>query len=196
MTDNQQHIERLITLVRRRSAFPLSTVTNLHRLASEIQVCTGESLSVSTLRRLLGMMESHHDPSIATLDILSRFAGFRGWHDFIAHAGDAEAQSQFLNGQVLRCDQLDEGTIVEVEWPPARLCRLRCQGFGRFEVLLSLNSKLAEGDTLMVQVLSVGQPMVATDIGRGPRREKVYVAGRDTGITSLRVTKVSQPARR
>ena len=183
----KENIDRLMSLVNRRSAFPLSTVANLNHLAQEIKDSTGGSLSVSTLRRLLGMMESHHVPSIFTLDILSRFVGFRGWHDFLAHAGDVEAQSQFLNGEVLRCDQLAAGTVVEVEWPPSRMCRLKSHGFGRFEVLLSINSKLAEGDTLRVQVMCVGQPMVATDIVRGSRHETVYVAGRVSGITALRI---------
>lgn len=187
MTSTKYNIKRLLTLVKLRYDHPLSTITNLRGLSTKIKASTGENLSVSTLRRLFGMVESNHESSISTLDILSRFVGYRGWRDYVAHDGDDSSQSKFLNEQVLRCDVLVAGDVVEVEWPPARLCRLKSLGGCRFEVLLSINSKLAEGDTLCVQVMCVGQPMVATNVVRGNRRESVYIAGRIDGISVLRV---------
>ncbi len=187
MTDDKRYIDSLLKLVERRSELSLSTLSNLNHLVGEIKESTSEKLSISTLRRLFGMVESAHEPSISTLDILSRFVGFRGWHDFVEHKEKNRSQSQFLNEQVLRCDQLEDGAIVELEWPPARLCRLKSLGYGRFEVLLSINSKLAEGDMLCAKMICVGQPFIATDIVRKGRHERVYVAGRDDGISALRV---------
>ena len=185
MTDEKRYIECLLTLVAQKSERPLSTIANLNHLVAEIKNSTGESLSVSTLRRLFGMVESAHEPSISTLDILSRFVGYRSWHHFMERDGDSE--SQFLNEEVLRCDQLEAGAEVELEWAPARRCRLKSLGYGRFEVVLSINSKLAEGDTLCCKVVCRGQPFVATDIMRGDRHERMYVAGREDGVSALRV---------
>jgi len=189
MTDEKRKIESLLALVAQKSEHPLSTITNLNRLVAEIKKSTGEKLSVSTLRRLLGMVDSDHEPSIGTLDILSRYVGYRGWRDFIAHDEGSDAQSQFVNEKLIRCDQLNAGDIVELEWAPARMCRLLCLGYGRFKALLSINSKLAEGDTLCCKVVCVGQPFVATDVLRGDRLEKVYVAGSKLGVSALRLLK-------
>lgn len=186
MTDDKRILESLLALVGQRSKLQLSTIASLNHLMMEIKDSTGEKLSISTLRRLFGKVESAHEPSISTLDILCRFVGYRGWYDFLAHE-DIGSQSQFLNEQVLRCDQLEEGAIVELEWAPARLCRLKSLGYGRFEVRLSINSKLAEGDTLCAKIMCVGQPFIATDIMRKGRHESVYVAGREDGVSALRV---------
>lgn len=187
MSDDKHNIESLLALVERRVKHPLSTISNLNQLVVEIKESTSESLSISTLRRLFGMVETAHEPSISTLDILSRFVGYRTWQHFVARDGDSESQSQFLNEDVVRCDQLEVGAIVELEWAPSRRCRLKSLGYGRFEVVLSINSKLAEGDTLCCKVVCVGQPFVATDIMRGDRHERMYVAGREDGVSALRV---------
>lgn len=186
MTYEKRYIERLLTLVEQKTEHPLSTIANLNHLVAEIKKSTGEKLSVSTLRRVLGMVESTHEPSISTLDILSRYVGYRGWRDFLAH-DDVNSQSQFVNEKLIRCDQLECGDEIELEWAPARKCRLKSLGYGRFEVLLSINSKLAEGDTLCCKVVCEGQPFVATDVMRKGSHEKVYVAGRESGISVLRV---------
>ena len=185
--DSRKDIDSLTILVKSKSGHLTSTINGLNTLSCNIEKSTGEKISISTLRRTLGLVKSEHAPSVSTLDILSRYVGFRSWNDFLAHNGEIKAQSQFLNDKVIRCDQLAAGSIVELEWAPARFCRLKSLGFGRFEVVLSINAKLAEGDTLCCKIACLGQPFVATDVSRGSRLEKVYVAGQESGITSLKV---------
>lgn len=51
-------------------------------LSDAIQQQTGQAISVTTLKRLWGRVQSNNPPSTTTLDILSQFAGFAHWRDF------------------------------------------------------------------------------------------------------------------
>ncbi|MBR5101522.1 MAG: hypothetical protein IK092_00175, partial [Muribaculaceae bacterium] len=142
----------------------------------------------STIKRMLGKVSDQHEPSLVTLDTLSQFLGYRHWQDFVNRSSECDGEvSQFLNKDVVMCSDLNEGDMVEITWSPARLCRMRCVGLGRFEVTMSINSKLAEGDTISCQMLAVGQPFTATNVRRGTRLEKVYVAATDGGISSIKL---------
>ena len=52
------------------------------KLSQEIFDTTGESLSLSTLKRLFGKVSYHNLPSVYTLNVLARFTGFNDWTSF------------------------------------------------------------------------------------------------------------------
>jgi hypothetical protein len=52
------------------------------KLSQEIFDTTGESLSISTLKRLFGKVSYHNLPSVYTLNALARFIGFEDWTSF------------------------------------------------------------------------------------------------------------------
>ncbi|MEM9671655.1 MAG: hypothetical protein ACFB15_23210 [Cyclobacteriaceae bacterium] len=55
---------------------------DFQELSERIFSTTHKQLSVTTLKRLWGRAESTTQPSVATLDILSEFAGYKNWRHF------------------------------------------------------------------------------------------------------------------
>ncbi len=55
---------------------------DFEKLSGEIFDATGESLSISTLKRLFGKVSYHNLPSVYTLNVLARFTGFDDWTAF------------------------------------------------------------------------------------------------------------------
>lgn len=55
---------------------------DVERLSEHIGQQTGVSLSVSTLKRVLGKVDSKSTPSLTTLNTLAQFLGYTDWRDF------------------------------------------------------------------------------------------------------------------
>lgn len=82
MKTEQQHIEELKRAVAKRFARTLDAPTDYDALALDIASITGESVSVSTLKRLFGYDKHSTTPRPSTLSTLSRYVGYTGWSDF------------------------------------------------------------------------------------------------------------------
>ena len=82
MKTEQQHIEDLKRAVAKRFARTLDAPTDYDALALDIASITGESVSVSTLKRLFGYDKHSTTPRPSTLSTLSRYVGYTGWSDF------------------------------------------------------------------------------------------------------------------
>ena len=52
------------------------------QLSDNIYNTTGKRLSITTLKRIWGRAKTKTRPSLTTLNILSEFAGYRGWREF------------------------------------------------------------------------------------------------------------------
>jgi len=60
-------------------------------LSESIFDATGVRLSVSTLKRVWGKVKYDSSPTMATLNALSRYAGFDGWRDFLHRSSEPPA---------------------------------------------------------------------------------------------------------
>lgn len=58
------------------------TTYDFERLSERIEQQTGVSLSVSTLKRMVGKVEAKSVPSLTTLNTLAQFVGYADWRDF------------------------------------------------------------------------------------------------------------------
>ena len=58
------------------------TTYDFERLSERIDQQTGVSLSVSTLKRVVGKVEAKGIPSLTTLNTLAQFVGYADWRDF------------------------------------------------------------------------------------------------------------------
>ena len=84
MVNQVEYLDELKTEVLRRFGEELQTSAGFERLSTAIEQATGSKLSVFTLKRLLGQIKNAGSPSINTLSILARYAGYSGWGDFVA----------------------------------------------------------------------------------------------------------------
>lgn len=80
--DMAEHIERLKKAVVAAFGQTLDAPTDYERLSTNIQLKTGELISVSTLKRLFGYIKPGTIPRPSTLSVLARYVGSTGWSDF------------------------------------------------------------------------------------------------------------------
>ena len=187
MNDDTE-IKELLQMVESRFGCSLVTPHDYIQLQSVINGSSSGFISVSTLKRLYGYVPSDHVPSYQSLSVLARYVGFRDWMAFLRR--NDESTSGSLNGEIVTTSELRVGDCLELEWLPNRLCRLRYLGDSRFVVEEVHGShRLAIGDTMQVQVLCVGQPMIATNVMRDGQPLPVYVAGRKHGISNIKISR-------
>jgi len=81
---NLYDIDLVMRAIQDRFAIQVSDNPSLQRLITEIEQAGYKTdLSWNTWRRLFGMIKNEHSQSITTLNILSDFAGFPSWVEFL-----------------------------------------------------------------------------------------------------------------
>ena len=157
------------------------------RLSDLIYTKTKERLSPTTLKRLWGYINSSCEPRTYTLDVLARFVGYKDFESFQGEGQSEEVQSDIAICNKISCDELPMGEVIRLSWLPNRVCLVRHEGHGRFRVIESRNSKLAEDDTFTCLLIINHEPLFLDKLmhkGKGPY---VYVAGKKDGVTVEKV---------
>jgi hypothetical protein len=79
----EEDITALIVQVQLNFGGPIQTKKNALALIDQITKQNQKDLiSLNTLRRFFNLIPSHHTPTIATLNILSRYCGYASWDEF------------------------------------------------------------------------------------------------------------------
>lgn len=185
MNKKRPDIERLKAMTVKKLGHGLLTPTDFNKLNIAISQSTGETISLSTLKRLWGYVDYPHEPSTAVLSILARFNGFSDWNNF-RMAGTEEAgaddDSEFLAEDHLSASDIAEGQKLRIEWGADKGCTLEKMAGGRFRVISSSNIKLLPGDTAIFTHFCVGQPFYAARIERyGLPYNDAYMGARSGG---------------
>lgn len=176
----------LLSEVEKRYGRRIATSTDFESLSVVIEHEIGEMLSCSTLKRLWGYMSLKPIPRQSTLDILSRYAGYRNFSDFRETLRKSGAfQSQFINATYIDPHSLQEGQRIDIGWNPNRLVTLKHLGDCMFEVIESANSKLEIGDKFRLGTMMIGYPLYIPEIQRNGEMTPSYVAGFESGLTVL-----------
>lgn len=150
-------------------------------LARQIQGYTDETISVSTLKRIWGYVATQSKPSRYNLNLLSRMVGYPDWNNFVSGNG-ASASSRFFVKSKLMAQALMEGEEVRLTWSPGRVLTIACRGNELFEVLESVNSKLAVGDTFICHQFVADEPLYLSNLKHPGIPPCNYVAGQNGGI--------------
>lgn len=72
---------------------PIRNGNQCHNLSSNIFEQTGEYISFQTLRRFFGFIDKAKQPTFKTLDVLSKYCGFRDYDDFICNSEKTSPQN-------------------------------------------------------------------------------------------------------
>ena len=172
-------LENLKKAVEQTYGSPIGAPTDYDALSTQIRQATNRSLGISTLKRLWGYVPSTHQPSYTTLSILARYVGFHDWHSFCARFQDADDSGFSKDGIIISAD-LDIGATIRAEWSGNKACSLKkIAAPARFEVIDAQNIKLRPGDTLSIEVLSIGQKLIATACLRGGRPLGTYTGAKN-----------------
>lgn len=114
--DRQEQIKlnQLLEKVKLKHGYSLSHSKDCDHLASSISNQTGEIISGSTVKRLFGFIKTQSHPNKYTLNLLSRFAGYQDYKDFLIEQGSVlnkedwakitEQTHQFLKAKFIEID--------------------------------------------------------------------------------------------
>ena len=178
----------LLTEVENKYGRRIATTTDFESLSFVIEHQTGEQISSSTLKRLWGYVSLNPTPRIATLDILSKFIGYKNFKAFCEGLKESKNYvSTFFTARYQTVAELKTGVEVTIGWAPNRLVRLNYLGDFQFEVRSSENSQLLPGDKFELSEIIVGYPMYISRILRDGEYTPSYVAGRNSGINLLKI---------
>ena len=83
----------------------MKTSTDFTFLSGAIWERTHENLSASTLKRLWGSVDGPDKTRNSTLDILSKFLGFKDWDGFLEHIGQDNGSDR-VKKQHIKTDDL------------------------------------------------------------------------------------------
>lgn len=177
----------LLTEVENKYGRRIATTTDFESLSVVIEHQIGELISSSTLKRLWGYVSLNPTPRIATLDILSRYLGFKDFKTFCEDLRESKAyDSTFFSAQCLVVAELEEGTEVTIGWAPNRLVTMNYLGAFKFEVTATENSQLLVGDSFELSEIIAGYPLYISRVLRDGEYTPPFVAGRQGGINILK----------
>ena len=186
MSDQIPEIHVLLMQVETRFG-SVSRSTDFDNLSEDIENATSELLSASTLKRLWGYVNYLSNPRIYTLDVLSRYIGYKDFGNFCSQIHkDPQFVSGFLSEDSLVAETLNKGDLVRVGWNPDRVVLLEYLGDNRFEVREVQNASLYVGDRFTLPAIVKGFPMYIPHIERGGKQTPMYVAGYRDGITLIK----------
>lgn len=179
-------LQALLEEVEKEYGRPVRTSKDFYILAALIEYQCREVVSSATLKRLWGYVSLQTTPRKHTLDILSRFVGYKDFGEFRASLlGKIDETSGFFDTSYLAAEDIPEGKVIRIGWEPDRILRLRRTSDIGFEVIESHNSKLIAGDRFEASCFFKGLPLVVPVVLRGDERLPAFVAGRTKGLNLL-----------
>ena len=179
-------IQSLRRDIEQRMGVALQSPADFERLLQQIWDKQHSVLSLSTIKRVWGYVESSGAPRISTLNTLSQFLDYADWNAYlVALEQRKESESGMFMGEGVRALDLQVGECLEVTWQPNRHCVFRYMGDNQFVVEESQNAKLQEGNTFHAVCFMVGQPMYLDNLLLADGTRTSYVAGKRHGLTSV-----------
>ena len=174
--------------VENKMGFSLKAPTNFDALISKVLKETGETLSISTIKRLWGYVSQSSTPRLSTLSILSRFVGYRDFDDFCLKKRIYTSEdSDFIYQTGEQVKDLQIGDELTLEWKPDRFCRIRYEKKDCFRVINAINCKLMKDDTFRASIVAVVHPLYVTELVRNGEFMNDYVAGKTSGLLSISI---------
>ncbi|MEG2555697.1 MAG: hypothetical protein RSA53_06340 [Odoribacter sp.] len=191
MKQSESEIEQLKANVEEKVGRPLKSPIDFDLLSYKVNEQIHEQISVSTIKRLWGYIQTQHTPRYSTLSTLARYVGFSDWDGFCRFLqSKIQPESLFFTDKQILSTDLCQGTMLEIRWNPDRRCVLKYNGNNRFLVIESHNAKLKNGDSFSASQFLLNHPLVITDLQQESSSAKDeipvnYIAGYETGLTKL-----------
>lgn len=164
----------------------VTTKAGAEYLRHDIEARTGESLSLNTVKRLLGILSYDSRPREITLYIIARYLGYNDWeqlqNSIQDKISDFNSPVEFIDLKELPAD-----TVVIIKWNPEREIKLRHIKEEKYIILEAVNSKLQKGDVLSLSQIAVGFPFMAREVVREGKSLGNYTSARLEGVSSIEI---------
>lgn len=166
----------------------LCTPKDFEYLRERIYARLHTLVSRTTLMRLWGYIEKDVTPRKGTLDILSKFLGYKDWESFQENTMlPKEQQSSPVMSRNLSVNtDLCIGEKLRLTWQPGRVCDVEYLGNLSFRVIASENTRIQPGDTFQCSLIVEGEPLYLDNLRKGDGSSSAetiaYVCGKKTGV--------------
>lgn len=183
-------LQTLLQEVEKKYGRPLECSNDFWVLAALMEYECKEVVSVSTLKRLWGYVSQQTTPREGTLDVLSRFVGYKNFEDFrLSLFGKLDDTSGYLEAAFLSARDVPMGGRVSIGWAPNRLLSVTKIGAQEWEITRSCNSKLMEGDRFEAACFFKGLPLFLPYVTRDGEKLPSYIAGKQKGLNKVALEK-------
>ena len=166
----------------------LQTPKDFEYLRERIYARLHTLVSRTTLMRLWGYVDEEVTPRKGTLDILSKFLGYKDWESFQENTMlPKEQQSSPVMSRKLSVNtDLCIGERLRLTWQPDRVCDVEYLGELSFRVIASENTRIQPGDTFQCSLIIEGEPLYLDNLRKGDGSSSAetiaYVCGKKTGV--------------
>ena len=166
----------------------LCTPKDFEYLRERIYARLHTLVSRTTLMRLWGYVDENVTPRKGTLDILSRFLGYKDWEGFQENASLLKEQqsSPVMSRKLSVKSDLYIGERLRLTWQPGRVCDVEYLGNLSFRVIASENTRIQPGDTFQCSLIVEGEPLYLDNLRKGESSSSAkpvaYVCGKKTGV--------------
>lgn len=153
----------------------------------------GESISTSTIKRLLGFIgkdspDRNRTQRPATLDIIAKWLGYPSHIELMREiGGDDNEFSEFTSVEELAIENLEEGTQIRLQYIPSRTIVMTYIGNNEFIINKSVNSKLTKGDHIFLSHLILEHELIVKDVIRDGKSMGAYRGAKDGGLKSIEI---------
>lgn len=138
----------------------------------------------STLMRLWNYIDNKVEPRESTLDVLSRYLGYKDWEEYKQNALlPKERQSSLVLCRKLSVlEDLAIGDRIRLTWQPGRVCDIEYLGDLKFLVVESEKTLLCKGDTFQCSLIVEGEPLYLDNLIHDNRPPVAYICGMQSGV--------------
>lgn len=173
--------QAVIDLLSEKTGKDVTTPYGADYLRNDIEAVTRESLSLNTVKRLVGLLPYESNPRLFTYNIIAEYLGFSSW----------QLLQEYLTGKIsdfnveeFFVDLVNQplNKIIGISWQPDRYISIKHLGNGKYVVMESLNSKLQSEDILYLSQIAVGFPFIVKRVERNGSVLGNYIAAKKTGI--------------
>ena len=186
MIDDSHKFSLLKHLVEEKFGQRPRTPDDFRALSAAIREEGGQTLGVTTLKRLWGYIANNSRPTFSTRSILSRYAGYSDWDVFTRACSRPDDASGFNTARLIMCVDLRPGQIIILKWGSNKGCKLRATDNPRqLRVIEAVNIKLLVDDLLTVESFIIGQPLMASECLRGTTQLGSYTSGRRFPLSEI-----------
>ncbi|MEA5005827.1 MAG: hypothetical protein VB022_05360 [Rikenellaceae bacterium] len=183
-------LQELLKQIELRYGSRVKTSVDFECLSEDITFNTKQIISSSTLKRIWGYVDYKFLPRESTLDVLAKYIGQKSYSDFCKSIPNQGCStSSFISDCRVMSEDLEKGNIVKVSWSPNRIVCFKYNGNHNFSVLESINSKIHAGDSCNISSFTKGHPLYLTNIASGSERYRLFIAGKEEGLTDLKIVK-------
>ena len=174
----------LIKMLSEKAGVDVATPSGATILRLDLEKVTGEPISLNTVKRLVGIIDTNRTHTSQILDIIAVYLGFSSYKILENYLGGNVSDFNIKDGFTY-ATALPPGAEVEMEWEPDRYVRIIHEEADRFVVEESRNSKLQKGDQIRISHLKAGFPLYASAVERNGTNLGTYQAATLTGLTRL-----------